>query len=113
MHLLVPANWDRELISPLSRSKADIVFTKAKVVVFVDGCFWHCCPKHGTLPKKNARWWRTKLAANVERDRKLDRQLRSAGWAVIRVWEHEDTARAAARVIRRLDRHNSDAKSNG
>ncbi|WP_420810603.1 DNA mismatch endonuclease Vsr [Jiangella asiatica] len=93
---------------PGTRRRADIVFRKAKLAVFVDGCFWHCCPEHGTKPKANAEWWATKLAANVQRDRAVDAELRAAGWAVIRVWEHEDVLAAAdlvaANVKARLGR---------
>ncbi|MEQ1698530.1 MAG: very short patch repair endonuclease [Ilumatobacteraceae bacterium] len=80
------------------RRKADIVFTKAKVAVFVDGCFWHCCPDHGTVPLNNREWWQAKLAANVQRDRDTDLALHDAGWLVTRVWEHEDPIAAARRV---------------
>lgn len=82
------------------RVTADIVFTKAKVAVFVDGCFWHCCPIHGTRPKTNAGWWAAKLDRNVERDREADRRLASNGWTVIRVWEHEIADEAAERVLK-------------
>ena len=85
-----------------SRRKGDLVFGAAKVVVFVDGCFWHCCPIHATWPKANAEWWRDKLHANVERDRNTDKVLRASGWRVFRVWEHEDASRAADRVARSL-----------
>jgi DNA mismatch endonuclease (patch repair protein) len=87
-------------IAPLnsSRRRADIVFPSARVAVFVDGCFWHGCPVHGTSPKQNARWWRDKLAANVQRDRSTDDRLRETGWTVVRVWEHEDPTTAAAVV---------------
>ncbi|MBW3669810.1 MAG: very short patch repair endonuclease [Actinobacteria bacterium] len=83
---------------PGLRRQADIVFGPARVAVFVDGCFWHCCPEHTTSPKSNAAWWSAKLAANVARDRDTDEQLAVAGWAVVRVWEHEDPVAAAARV---------------
>jgi DNA mismatch endonuclease (patch repair protein) len=83
---------------PDSRRRADVVFTRARIAVFVDGCFWHRCPEHGTLPKKNADWWRTKLERNVERDRDTDRLLAAAGWLVVRVWEHEDGRAAANRI---------------
>jgi DNA mismatch endonuclease (patch repair protein) len=68
------------------------------VAVLVDGCFWHGCPKHMTWPKANAEWWRAKIGANVARDRRTDADLREAGWAVVRVWEHEDPHDAADRV---------------
>ncbi|MBL8750114.1 MAG: DNA mismatch endonuclease Vsr [Planctomycetes bacterium] len=80
------------------RRRADLVFARARVAVFVDGCFWHCCPKHATWPKANAAWWRAKLLGNVARDRDTDRVLREAGWRVVRIWEHEEPGRAAARV---------------
>ena len=81
------------------RRRADIVFGPAKVAVYVDGCFWHSCPEHATVPKNNREWWVEKLAANVARDRDTDRQLREAGWEVVRVWEHEDMEVAADRVM--------------
>ena len=87
---------------PGTRRRADIVFGPAKVAVYVDGCFWHSCPEHATLPKNNREWWRAKLAANVRRDRDTDRQLAEAGWRVVRVWEHEETAVAVERVVREL-----------
>jgi DNA mismatch endonuclease, patch repair protein len=83
---------------PGSRRRADIVFTAARVAVFVDGCFWHSCPQHATQPKANAMWWAEKLKANRQRDMDTDRELAEAGWAVLRFWEHEDPAEAAARV---------------
>jgi DNA mismatch endonuclease (patch repair protein) len=75
------------------------VFRGPKVAVFVDGCFWHGCPAHATSPKANAEWWQAKLTANVERDRDTDRRLSKAGWTVVRIWEHEDPAVAAERVV--------------
>ena len=75
------------------------MFTRAKVAVFVDGCFWHRCPQHGTEPKANAAWWKVKLDRNVDRDRETDQVLTAAGWTVIRVWEHEDPIEAARRVV--------------
>jgi len=82
----------------IGRTRPDIVFTRARVAVFVDGCFWHRCPEHGTAPKTNPGWWRRKLDTNVERDRTTDTALAEAGWTVIRIWEHEDASTAAARV---------------
>lgn len=79
----------------MPRRRADILFTRAKVAVFVDGCFWHGCPEHKTSPVNNAAWWTAKLARNVERDRETDAHLSALGWRVLRVWEHEDMQRAA------------------
>jgi DNA mismatch endonuclease, patch repair protein len=83
---------------PGQRSRADIVFGPARVAVYVDGCFWHCCPEHGTRPKSNAEWWKRKLDRNRERDRETDQVLREHGWQVVRIWEHEDPVAAADRV---------------
>jgi DNA mismatch endonuclease, patch repair protein len=85
---------------PGTRRRADLVFVRARVAVFVDGCFWHGCPKHGTWPKANAEWWRNKIATNVQRDRDTDEWLEASGWTVLRFWEHDEAARAA-RVIQR------------
>ena len=74
------------------------MFPAAKVAAFVDGCFWHSCPRHRTAPKANAAWWAAKLAANRHRDADTNRQLRRAGWEVVRAWEHEAPAAAAARI---------------
>ena len=90
---------DRAPLSGLRR-RADIVFAAAKVAVYVDGCFWHSCPQHATVPKNNQQWWIDKLDANVRRDRDTDRQLIDAGWRVVRVWEHEDMQAAADRVMK-------------
>ncbi|GAA2526578.1 MULTISPECIES: very short patch repair endonuclease [Streptomyces] len=73
----------------LSRRTIDIVFSKAKVAVFLDGCFWHGCPQHATQPKANAEWWRTKLDKNMARDMETTEHLTAAGWTVLRFWEHE------------------------
>jgi DNA mismatch endonuclease (patch repair protein) len=69
--------------------KPDFIFQKPKLVIFVDGCFWHGCPKHATKPENNRAFWRRKLSANKKRDQKVNRTLRRAGWRVIRIWEHE------------------------
>jgi len=87
---------------PGMRRRADLVFGPSRVAVYVDGCFWHSCPEHATLPKNNREWWREKLAANVRRDRDTDRQLLEAGWQVVRIWEHEAAALAVERVITAL-----------
>jgi DNA mismatch endonuclease (patch repair protein) len=83
---------------PGTRRTADIVFGPARVAVFVDGCFWHGCPEHGTWPKTNAEWWRAKIEANRARDRDTDRRLAEAGWTILRIWEHEPPEVAAKRV---------------
>ena len=90
----------RKHVRPLAglRCTADVVFTSARVAVFVDGCFWHRCPLHGTAPARNGDWWAAKLDANVARDRRNDAALAAAGWRVVRVWEHEDPVTAADRV---------------
>jgi len=80
------------------RRRADIVFSRVHVAVFVDGCFWHGCPDHMTWPKANAEWWRAKIEANIARDRRTDEQLEEAGWTVVRVWAHEPIDAAADRV---------------
>lgn len=83
--------------------RPDVVFTRAKLAVFVDGCFWHDCPEHGTRPRSNSGYWDAKLARNVERDRRYDALLAEAGWTVIRIWEHEDMGAAAKRVANHLE----------
>ena len=86
------------------RRTADIVFSGRRLAVFVDGCFWHGCPEHGSLPKNNRSWWEAKLSANTLRDRETDEALRAAGWGVLRIWEHEDPEAAADRVVEQLRR---------
>lgn len=81
------------------RCTADLVFPRIKVAVFVDGCFWHRCPSHATFPKANAEWWRMKLERNFMRDRRNDDALAEAGWAVVRIWEHEEIGAAVDRVV--------------
>lgn len=79
-------------------SRADLVFGPAKVAVYVDGCFWHSCPEHGTMPRSNEAFWQEKLARNQERDATVNELLADAGWTVVRIWEHEDIDAAADRV---------------
>lgn len=90
---------DRRPVQDL-RIRADIVFGAAKVAVFVDGCFWHMCPEHSTIPKHNRDWWLGKLRRNADRDANATALLESAGWSVVRVWEHEPVIQAADRVER-------------
>jgi DNA mismatch endonuclease (patch repair protein) len=89
---------DAALPLPGVRRRADLLFPASRVAVFVDGCFWHSCPEHGTRPKSNSEWWETKLRSNAERDRNTDDRLREAGWEPVRVWEHEDLQQAARHV---------------
>lgn len=86
-------------IFPKLRRKADIVFIRQKLAIFIDGCFWHGCPKHGTWPRQNAEFWRNKIKTNQARDRETDQKLIDAGWKVVRVWEHEDPVQVADKII--------------
>ena len=88
---------DTKPIKELNR-RADIVFRSAKVAVFIDGCFWHGCPIHGTQAKANAEFWRSKIKRNQERDADTTKRLEEAGWKVIRVWEHEDAFEASEKI---------------
>lgn len=85
-------------LEPSLRVRGDLVFTRRRVVVFVDGCFWHGCPEHATAPKNNAEWWCQKLAANVARDERNRTALRDLGWTVVQIWEHVDVGDAVELV---------------
>lgn len=91
----------RRLI-PRSSRTADIVFVRARVAVFLDGCFWHGCPLHGTSPKTNAEWWREKIAANQARDSDTVKKLEEKGWSVVRIWEHVSVEDAVALITNTL-----------
>lgn len=82
--------------------KPDFVFPKSRVVVFVDGCFWHRCPRHGTIPASNKAFWKAKLERNIRRDKLVNRTLKAAGWRIVRVWQHE--LRDERRVLRRVSK---------
>lgn len=71
------------------------MFSRVRIAVYVDGCFWHRCPTHGTAPSTNARWWERKLNYNVRRDERATAALNEAGWRVVRIWEHENPEAAA------------------
>jgi DNA mismatch endonuclease (patch repair protein) len=86
------------------RRRADVIFRSVQVAVFVDGCFWHGCPAHGTWPKAHATWWRGKIEANRKRDADTDATLTAAGWKVIRVFEHERAVGVARRIERLVRR---------
>lgn len=82
----------------------DFVFYRARVALFVDGCFWHGCPRHGTLPGANRAFWRRKLGRTRQRDRAVNRGLELRGWRVIRVWQHELVRRNERRLLARITR---------
>ncbi|MFZ4484255.1 MAG: very short patch repair endonuclease [Chthoniobacterales bacterium] len=84
--------------------KPDFVFRRERVAVFVDGCFWHGCPKHATKPATRAAWWAAKLQRNRERDREVTRTLRRGGWHVVRIWECGLASRRLQGTRRRLER---------
>jgi DNA mismatch endonuclease (patch repair protein) len=81
-----------------NRRTIDIAFTRVKLAVFIDGCFWHGCPEHGSSPAANREWWAKKLRTNQDRDADTNRILGDAGWTVLRVWEHVPSREAADRV---------------
>lgn len=91
---------DQRLDLPSARVRPDVVFSRQKVAVFVDGCYWHGCPVHGVrLGIKNESYWGPKISGNVARDRRADAALTEAGWTVLRVWEHESVEEAVDRIV--------------
>jgi len=84
--------------------RPDFVFLKSRTVIFVDGCFWHGCPRHATRPRNNRAFWHRKLEGNKQRDALVTRTLRRAGWRVLRVWEHELAKKNETRLVRRIRR---------
>lgn len=86
-------------IATISRPvTVDVAFPALRLAIFVDGCFWHSCPAHSTVPKANADYWIPKLSENVARDRRNDRDLAEAGWTVLRLWEHQPVDEMVTRV---------------
>lgn len=79
-------------------SKADILFRPSSVAVYIDGCFWHFCPEHGSLPASNSDFWERKLTGNRDRDSRVTEELSEQGWLVLRFWEHEDPLEVAEKV---------------
>ena len=98
---------DFPIIIGSTRIRPDVAFTKRHVAVFVDGCFWHACPEHCDLPKSNLEYWLPKLERNTRKDRLQDDLLRSAGWTVLRIWEHVSPAEAAQLVISAIRSNNA------
>jgi DNA mismatch endonuclease (patch repair protein) len=95
---------DLPLIVGGIRVRPDIVFTRQRLAVFLDGCFWHGCPAHGSQPRSNSAYWRAKIDRNRARDARASESLDAAGWRVIRAWEHEPVDEVAERIIRALRR---------
>lgn len=93
---------DRRVDLPELRVRPDIVFARKRVAVFVDGCFWHCCPEHGREPEVNGWYWSPKLRRNVQRDLQVTQALTDNGWTVLRVWEHEPVGSAVERIAASL-----------
>lgn len=93
------------------RTRPDVLFTRARVAVYVDGCFWHGCAEHQRLPKSNIDYWGPKLAANMDRDRRIDSALENAGWQVLRIWEHETIEASVGAVVARLAQEREDERS--
>ena len=100
------AGWRRHLDLP---GRPDFAYRREKVAIFVDGCFWHGCPKCYRRPKSNQKFWDRKVLQNQARDRRVNRLLRAKGWKVVRVWEHQLEARE--RVAKRLQRHLDEARA--
>ena len=96
--------WKAESGKQKFKVRPDFVFKEARLALFVDGCFWHGCPKHATKPKNNRAFWRRKLAANKARDRLVNLALRRAGWRVLRVWEHELAKKNEAKLVRKIQK---------
>lgn len=98
----VQSSTTRRKARPTGRVRPDFVFAKLRVIIFVDGCFWHGCPKHATMPANNQAFWLKKLTGNKERDRLVTRALRHSGWRVLRIWGHELTRKNQARCVGRI-----------
>ncbi|MEU6614541.1 very short patch repair endonuclease [Streptomyces parvus] len=91
--------------------RADVVFRRERVAIFVDGCFWHGCPEHLRPARKNASFWSEKIAGNKRRDAETNAALTQAGWAVVRVWEHDDPAEACERISELVRERRADSQS--
>lgn len=87
------------------RRTIDIAFPDRRVAIFVDGCFWHGCSEHRNIPRNNYEWWKAKIEGNRRRDRDTDERLRSAGWTVLRYWEHDPVEKTVEDVRGLIARH--------
>lgn len=81
----------------------DVAFTRIRLAVFCDGCFWHGCPQHSTVPKTNTEWWRQKISTNTARDRDTDERLSATGWRVLRIWEHVPVEEGVAKIVEQIE----------
>jgi DNA mismatch endonuclease (patch repair protein) len=88
---------------PDHQFRGDIVWSGKRIAVFLDGCFWHGCPIHGTKPKSNGDWWEAKINGNRERDQRADELLRQRGWTVLRFWEHDEPRTIVNSIVAHLD----------
>jgi DNA mismatch endonuclease (patch repair protein) len=100
--------WRRHLPLP---GRPDFTFRAQRLIIFVDGCFWHGCPRHGSRPRQNGAFWRKKIARNRQRDRAVNRDLRRRGWRVVRIWEHELHGSLSRKVQRLLEAGNKPSRS--
>ncbi len=87
----------------IGRSSIDIAFPGKRLAIFIDGCFWHGCPEHGTVPKANQEWWAKKLAANQKSDDRVTNTLQESGWTVLRFWTHQTPEEIAGEIEMKLD----------
>lgn len=92
--------------------KPDVAFPRARIAIFIDGCFWHRCPDHYQAPVRNADYWQSKVARNVARDQEADAALAALGWRVVRIWEHEIES-SLAEVVERIESMLNAALSSG
>jgi DNA mismatch endonuclease (patch repair protein) len=95
------------------RCRADVVFPRARIAVFIDGCFWHGCPSHGRTPRRNAQYWAAKINKNRARDARNNEVLTAAGWLVLRFWEHEDPQAAADEIAAAYRRRAAEPTATG
>ena len=94
--------YRKDVDIPEAKTRGDLVFKKHKLVVFIDGCFWHGCPRHYRTPKTRSEWWDSKIQRNKLRDAQKTRKLRRLGWKVVRVWEHVEPEKAAKRIVNKI-----------
>lgn len=102
---------DRRIVVQKTSVRADVVFPRQRLALFIDGCFWHGCPEHLQWPKANAAWWRAKIERNQTRDREVDAALLESGWTVVRAWEHEPPEAVLRNVQSALETHANKAQA--